>query len=103
MPVRKPRGKPVVHMFTALEVIPLKVRFRQSLILSTVALLLPAFLPAPALAQSSDNAQRILVVVFQSADRALGARAANSVRDKLAKEYNPKDVWVIPTTDINNT
>jgi predicted Zn-dependent protease len=81
----------------------LKASFRQLLILGALALLLPAFLPAPAVAQGSDNAQRILVVVFQSADRALGARAASSVRDKLAKEYNPKDVWVIPTTDINNT
>lgn len=81
----------------------MKASFRHSLILAALALLLPAILPAPALAQGSDNAQRILVVVFQSADRALGARAASAVRDKLAKEYNPKDVWVIPTTDINNT
>jgi tetratricopeptide (TPR) repeat protein len=53
--------------------------------------------------RSSDNAQRILVTVFQSSDKALGMKVAAAVRDKLAKEYNPSDVWVIPTTDINNT
>jgi tetratricopeptide (TPR) repeat protein len=91
-------------MFTASEVTPLKASFRRyPLILGALALLLPAFLPARAAAQSRDDAQRIIVVVFQSADKALGTKAANAVRDRLAKEFNPKDVWVIPTVDINNT
>ncbi len=84
----------------------MKASFRRhSLVLGAAALFLPPALPLVAAAQSrgSDEAKRVLVVVFQSADRSLGAKAANSVRDKLAKEYNPKDVWVIPTVDINNT
>ena len=82
----------------------MKASFRRhSLVPGALALLLSAVLPAAASAQSKDDAQRILVVAFQSADRQLGAKAANAVRDKLGKEYKPKDVWVIPTTDINNT
>ncbi len=92
-------------MFTVLEVIPLKASFRRHpLILGALGLLLSTGLPVAAAAQSrNDDAQRVLVVVFQSADRALGAKAASAVRDKLGKEYNPKDTWVIPTLDINNT
>jgi tetratricopeptide (TPR) repeat protein len=93
-------------MFTVLEVIPLKASFRRhSSILGGLALSLSAALPVAAAAQTKpgDDAQRILVVVFQSADKALGAKAATAVRDKLAKEYNPRDTWVIPTVDINNT
>ena len=93
-------------MFTVLEVIPLKASLRRcSPILGGLALLLSAAVPAVTAAQSKpgDDAQRILVVVFQSADKALGVKASNAVRDKLVKEYNPRDTWVIPTTDINNT
>src|SRR6478672_8899588 len=93
-------------MFTVLEVIPLKASLRRfPLVLGALGLVLSAALPALVAAQSrgSDDAQRILVVVFQSADKSLGAKTANSVRDKLGKEYNPKDVWGIPTLDINNT
>ena len=84
----------------------MKASFRRHFpILGGLSLLLSAAFPVAAAAQSKpgDNAQRILVVVFQSADKSLGAKAATSVRDKLAKEYPPRDVWVIPTTDINNT
>ncbi len=83
----------------------MKARLRlSSLVLGALALVLPVFAPVPAVAQrTADDAQRILVTVFQSSDKQLGAKAANAVRDKLAKEYNPRDVWVIPTTDINNT
>ena len=93
-------------MFTVLEVTPLKASFRRyPLVFGALGLMLSAARPVVAAAQSrgSDDSQRILVVVFQSADKALGAKAANAVRDKLAKQYNPKDVWVIPTVDINNT
>lgn len=84
----------------------MKASFRRHFpILRGLGLLLAAAFPVAAAAQSKpgDNAQRIVVVVFQSVDKSLGAKAAASVRDKLAKEYNPRDVWVIPTTDINNT
>jgi len=92
-------------MFTVLEVKPLKARFRRcSTLLGAFAVLLPTLAPAVAVAQRpADDAQRILVVVFQGADKELGAKAADAIRDKLGKEYNPRDVWVIPTTDINNT
>nr|MBA3646096.1 hypothetical protein [Gemmatimonadaceae bacterium] len=82
----------------------MKASFRRhSWIPGALALLLSAALPVAAAAQSRDDAQRILVVSFQSADKSLGAKAANAVRDKLGKEFNPKEVWVIPTVDINNT
>ena len=92
-------------MFTVLEVKPLKASFRRcSTLLGAFAVLLPTLAPAVAIAQRpGDDAQRILVTVFQSADKELGAKAAAAIRDRLGKEYNPRDVWVIPTTDINNT
>jgi Putative Zn-dependent protease, contains TPR repeats len=82
----------------------LKARLRHNSVVLGALTLLLTLAPASVFAQrGSDDAQRMLVTVFQSSDKATGTKVAAAVRDKLAKEYNPRDIWVIPTTDINNT
>ncbi len=56
---------------------------------------------APAHAQ--DAKARITVMTFQSQQKGTGAKAAEELRDQLKDKFNPKDVYVLPTKDVNNT
>ncbi|HEY8309354.1 MAG TPA: hypothetical protein VIG47_02300, partial [Gemmatimonadaceae bacterium] len=42
-------------------------------------------------------------MTFQSAEKGTGAKAADQLRDQLKDKFNPKDVYVLPTKDVNNT
>ncbi len=56
---------------------------------------------APAHAQ--DAKARITVMTFQSQEKGTGAKAADELRNQLKDKFNPKDVYVLPTKDVNNT
>ena len=56
---------------------------------------------APAHAQ--DAKARITVMTFQSQEKGTGAKAAEELRNQLKDKFNPKDVYVLPTKDVNNT
>jgi len=46
------------------------------------------------------KADAILVVTFRSADRNLGVKAAEELRDALPKDIPRKNLWPIPTGDV---
>ena len=56
---------------------------------------------APVHAQ--DAKARITVMTFQSQEKGTGAKAADELRNQLKDKFNPKDVYVLPTKDVNNT
>ncbi len=59
---------------------------------------------AAAVPVHAQNAKtRITVMTFQSPDKGTGAKAADQLRDKLSGQFNARDVYVLPTKDVNNT
>lgn len=68
---------------------------------SLAATVLVFAVAAPAHAQ--DAKARITVMTFQSQEKGMGAKAADELRDRLKDKFNPKDVYVLPTKDVNNT
>ncbi|MDQ6738662.1 MAG: tetratricopeptide repeat protein, partial [Gemmatimonadota bacterium] len=42
-------------------------------------------------------------MTFQSQEKGTGAKAADELRNQLKDTFNPKDVYVLPTKDVNNT
>ncbi len=54
-------------------------------------------------AHAQDAKARITVMTFQSQEKGTGAKAADELRDQLKDKFNPKDVYVLPTKDVNNT
>lgn len=59
---------------------------------------------APATLAAQDLAKnRISVATFASRDKSLGCKAADALRSRLAKQWSPRDVYVLPTKDIQNT
>lgn len=84
-----------VQAFTTSEEAQLNPRFSLAIAALTCA------------AASSANAQvaktRITVMTFQSPDKGNGSKAADQLRDQLSKQFNAKDVYVLPTKDVTNT
>jgi len=70
---------------------------RYSLALAVLAL------AAAAPAHAQDAKARITVMTFQSQEKGTGAKAADELRGQLKDKFNPKDVYVLPTKDVNNT
>ena len=54
-------------------------------------------------AHAQDAKARITVMTFQSQEKGTGAKAADELRNQLKDTFNPKDVYVLPTKDVNNT
>ncbi|MEO9226191.1 MAG: tetratricopeptide repeat protein [Gemmatimonadaceae bacterium] len=58
-------------------------------------------------AVSSAGAQepkaRITVMTFKSAEKGTGAKAASELRDQIKDKFNAKDLYVLPSKDVNNT
>ncbi|MGI8765549.1 MAG: tetratricopeptide repeat protein [Gemmatimonadaceae bacterium] len=52
---------------------------------------------------AQDAKSRITVMTFQSQEKGNGAKAADELRGRLTKQFNPKDVYVLPTKDVTNT
>ena len=100
-------GYDVPSLVTALEVTTLKkfsARFIAAFVGAVTAL--SAVSASPAAAQRSRAEQlapRIMVSTFQSSDRELGLLVAESIRERLGREVNPRNLFVIPKTDIHNT
>ncbi|MGI9091426.1 MAG: tetratricopeptide repeat protein [Gemmatimonadaceae bacterium] len=53
--------------------------------------------------QAQNAKSRITVMTFQSQEKGNGAKAADELRGRLTKQFNPKDVYVLPTKDVTNT
>lgn len=70
---------------------------RYSLALAALA----CVVAGPAQAQVAKT--RITVMTFQSSEKGTGAKAADDLRGRLSKQFNVKDVYVLPTKDVNNT
>ena len=47
------------------------------------------------------NTDRIVVVNFRGPDKAAGVKAADAVRERLMREFNARDLWVITKKDID--
>lgn len=56
---------------------------------------------APAHAQ--DAKARITVMTFKTQEKGTGAKAADELRNQIKDKFNAKDVYVLPTKDVNNT
>lgn len=54
-------------------------------------------------AQRPEAAPRITVLTFRSADKQVGRKAAESVRDELARNSDPKKLYILPQADVKNT
>ena len=54
-------------------------------------------------AHAQDAKSRITVMTFQSSDKGTGAKAADELRNQLKDKFDAKDVYVLPTKDVNNT
>jgi tetratricopeptide (TPR) repeat protein len=54
-------------------------------------------------AHAQDAKSRITVMTFQSNDKGTGAKAADELRNQLKDKFDAKDVYVLPTKDVNNT
>ena len=51
--------------------------------------------------QPKPGGPRMVVVNFRSPDKAAGVAAADAVRDRLMREFNARDLWVIAKKDVN--
>src|SRR4026209_1415230 len=97
---RDPQIGTWVRMSTDLEVIPLKVRLRHAgLVLTAVT----AFAASPVLPQAVKTGERVMIPTLQSADKELGVKAAEAIRNQLQKQTNIKELVVVPKADINNS
>jgi tetratricopeptide (TPR) repeat protein len=96
-------------MFNVSEVTTLMVRHRPARSIATLvgALVVSGAFSSSVEAQTTQRGQprpggaRIVVVNFRSADKAAGVAAADAVRDRLMREYNARDLWVIAKKDVN--
>ncbi len=70
--------------------------------LGALAALLPLATAAAQQRGTPDpNAPRVMVAVFRSADKNAGVRVADAVRDRLAGDFNLKQLYVLPKADVN--
>ena len=53
--------------------------------------------------QTVEPAARTAVLTFRSQDKKLGVSAAEAIRSKVSAEFPVKQLWVVPTADINST
>jgi tetratricopeptide (TPR) repeat protein len=67
--------------------------------LALVALALAGVAPAHA----QDSKARITVMTFKSAEKGMGAKAADELRNQIKDKFDVKDVYVLPSKDVNNT
>jgi tetratricopeptide (TPR) repeat protein len=59
---------------------------------------------APLLAQRAQtNRPRIMIAAFQSADRNMGAQAAEALRNRVSRDAGERGVYVVPKADIEAT
>jgi tetratricopeptide (TPR) repeat protein len=56
---------------------------------------------APAHAQ--DAKTRVTVMTFKSAEKGTGAKSADELRNQIKGKFDQKDVYVLPTKDVENT
>lgn len=82
-------------MFTTSEEAKLNPRF---------SLAFAALACAAAGSAHAQNAKtRITVMTFESQAKGSGAKAADELRGQLAKQFDTKDVYVLPSKDVTNT
>jgi tetratricopeptide (TPR) repeat protein len=86
-------------MFNDWEVTPLKAR----LSLPSLVLAFAAAAVSPLVAQNQKTGDRVMVPTLQSADKDLGAQAAEAIRNQLTKQTNLRELVVVPKADINNS
>ena len=56
---------------------------------------------APVHAQ--DAKARITVMTFKSQEKGMGAKAADELRNQIKDKFDSRDVYVLPSKDVNNT
>jgi tetratricopeptide (TPR) repeat protein len=54
-------------------------------------------------AHGQNSKARISVATFRSQEKGTGAKAADELRNQLKNKFDAKDVYVLPTKDVNNT
>ncbi len=67
--------------------------------LALAALALAGVTPAHA----QDSKARITVMTFKSSEKGMGAKAADELRNQIKDKFNIKDLYVLPSKDVNNT
>ena len=93
-------------MFNVLEASKVKAPHHLALASRFVLALALAGMASPLAAQGTRTISRdpkadaILVVTFRSADRALGVKAAEELREQLPKDIPRRTLWPIPTADV---
>ncbi len=93
-------------MFNVLEASNVKATHQMALASGFVVALALGGAVSPLAAQATRTISRdpkadaILVVTFRSADRGLGVKAAEELREALPKDIPRKNLWPIPTGDV---
>lgn len=92
-------------MFNVSEVTTLKARHRQARTIATmVAALAVGGALSPVQAQQRGQATpttpRLVVVTFRGPDREAAVAASDAVRDRLMREYNMRQLWVIDKKNL---
>src|SRR5678810_985078 len=73
---------------------------------SVVAMAAVAAIPlagASAQRRAPDPVPRVMIATFQSADKDLGQKAAEELRNRVTRDADARKLVVIPKTDINKT
>jgi tetratricopeptide (TPR) repeat protein len=58
---------------------------------------------ATAQQRAPQPAARLMVPTFASADKSVGADVAEQIRQRVSRDYDVKDLYVVPKADIENT
>lgn len=82
----------------------MSARVRRMQIASGLIPLALLLVSTPLFAQRNQQQRpRIMIAAFQSADRAMGAQAAEAVRSRVSRDAGERGVYVVPRTDIEQT
>jgi len=90
-------------LINALEVTPLKASQLRSGLRAAGAAVIAVMVGASLAQAQKGPVERVMIPTLQSADKELGVQAAESIRDRLTKETNVRELIVVPKADINNS
>jgi tetratricopeptide (TPR) repeat protein len=96
-------------MYNVLEVLTVKAPYRHrrailGMLVGTLASGAFATLGAQQVLQRGQTAgPRFMVPTFKSSERNLGVQMAEAARERFMRDFNIREIWIVPKVDITNT
>lgn len=96
-------------MYNVLEVLTVKAPYRHcraivGMLVGTLASGAFATLGAQQVLQRGQTAgPRFMVPTFKSSERNLGVQMAEAARERMMRDFNIRELWIVPKVDITNT